>query len=907
MGRCKPRGEPPGLRRVIRLNRSADEGVRKSRRRRGIAAVALAVGASIIPLAPRADAACASVTVEGEWSSIAAPAFPEGPQEIAAFSIVPAAPDSMYATNGRVVMRSDDGGCSWRDVFRLTMLPDLDVPVSALAARIVRIEVPENRPTHVILLAAEDVGRVVRPHVLVSSDAGGTWTSGDAGLPQATGGNLRLHGAPSNPDVAYLSVRSSPASNDVTLFRSANAGRSWQTRSSSPFAVSDFRIDPVNADELWLYGASGVARSTNGGAGIVPTAIEGATPLATVVHPRNGKAVFMGYDPDGGTMVITSDGVTVQRIGAPPNFVLSMADSGELGGVVASVHQGFARFVPPRYWIDIARADQHERPDILDIMVDRTATPSVFGRTAVTIERYRGLSTEIDVGSFDLGRPELRRAVPSLTPADGKVRIRAGATKSVPYRLNVPAEGVGLDVFFLVDTTQSMQSSINGLRTGMQRVADELAASGIDVQFGVGEYKDYSIPGYGRPQEGDFAYRLLQKVGPVGPGLERALEALVAGGGGDPPESGLTALYQAATGEGEPPYVSPAGVPQGSDAGFRPGALKVMINISDAPFHNSPAHPSPPFDTVAAALGERGIKQVGLAVYGPNGVVGAMSSLTAMAAETGTIAPAGGVDCTGDGRADLGSGEPLVCRIDDEASRGVLNLAPAIIATLKSLRRDVPVRLDARQGASVVENVDASARRVNVLAPDVVRFDVSFTCPEALSRSTEVVELGGVVREETIATARAEIECLPLRPDARRAAVDPLDLPPLPAIAPVAPAAAIVLVPPAPPGPLVEHLPTAQNNPAAQTGLASQEEEQLQVAVAQQRLRHEAGEELAFSALPARRSDPVPAPAFVGGAGAILMAAAWAALGRAESRVAAARAGAGRHAGPRPRPARRAR
>jgi len=864
--------------------------VRKSRRRRGIAAVALAVGASILPLAPRADAACASITVAGEWSSIAAPAFPEGRQEITAFSIVPAAPDSIYVTNGRVVMRTDDGGCSWRDVFRLTTLPDLDVPVSSLTARIVRIEVPERRPSHVILLVAEDVGPVVRPHVLVSSDAGGSWTSGDDGLPQATGGNLRLHGAPSNPDVAYLSVRTSPASNDVTLLRSANGGRSWQTRSSSPFALTDFRVDPLNADELWLYGASGVARSTDGGADIVPTAIEGATPIATVVHARDdNKAVFMGYDPDGGTMVITSDGVTVQRIGAPPNFVISMANSGELGGVVASVHQGFARFLPPRYWIDVARVDQHERPDILDIMVDRTTAPSVFGRTAKTIERYRGLSTEVDVGSFDLGRPDVRRAVPSLTPADTTVKLRAGATKSVPYRLNVPAEGVGLDVFFLVDTTQSMQSSINGLRSGMQRVADELAASGIDVQFGVGEYKDYSIPGFGRPQEGDFPYRLLHKVGPVGPGLERALETLVAGGGGDPPESGLTALYQAATGEGEAPYVSPAGVPQGSDAGFRPGALKVMINISDAPFHNSPAHPSPPFGTVAAALAERGIKQVGLAVYGPNGVAGAMTSLTAMAAETDAVAPPGGVDCTGDGRPDLGSGEPLVCRIDDEASRGVLNLAPAIIATLKSLRRDIPVRLDVQRGTSVVESIDASARRVNVLAPDLVRFEVSFTCPLSLTRSREVVEVGGVLGEETIATARAQIECLPLRPGAPRAAGDPPPVPPLPGVAPVAPAAAIVLVPPAPPAPLVEHLPTGQSNPAAQTGLASQEEEQLQVAVAQQRLRHEANEELAFSSLPARRPDPVPAPAFVGAAGAILLAAAWAALGRAESRVAPAR------------------
>ncbi|HVL63938.1 MAG TPA: hypothetical protein VM573_02080 [Actinomycetota bacterium] len=846
----------------------------KHRRARVVAIVALALAAGSLPLAPRAGAACAPITVEGEWTTVAAPSFSDGPATIAAFDVVSTQPQNMFLTNGRVVMRTSDGGCTWTEVFRIEVLPDLDIPVSALNARITRIEIPDRSASRIVLLIAEEVGPVVRPHVAVSDDGGDSWEGGDAGLPVATGGNLRLHGAPSDPDVLYLMARQNPVAGGISLFRSTNGGRTWEERSEADFSAADFLIDPLFPDDLWLFGASGVARSLDGGANVIPTAITGVTPLATLVHKPGAPPIFMGYDPDGGTMVITPNGQIVDRIGAPPNIVLSMATGGSPEDIVASVHRGFFRFVPPYYWVNIGRDDQHERENILDLVVDDSAQPSVFGRTATTIERYRGISTVIDLDSFDLTDPDLRRSLPSLTPVDRKIRLKPGETKSVPYDMRVPPEDVGLDVFFLVDTTVSMQSSINGLRKGMQRIADRLAASGIDVQFGVGDYKEYPIPGYGDPGQGDYPYRLQAKIAPVGTALEGALEALEARGGGDIPESTLTALQQAATGEGEPPFV-----PAGQDAGFRPGALKVIINITDAPFHNSAAHPSPDMAAVIETLREKEILQIGLGVYGPNGA-GGLSHLKQVAEGTDALAPPGGVDCDGDGDDDLGEGEPLVCRIDSY-STDVANLGPPIIATLEALRKDVPVRLEVSGAGDLLGEVTATTDRVNVLAPDRVRFDVEFTCPRSFVRETADVELTGFAAGSEIAGARARVVCLP----AEREKVEPPPLAATPA-APVAPLAAIVLVPPAPPAPIVEHIPGAQSNPAAQTGFASQEEEQLQVATAVQRgvPEPDTEEQLAFTAYTARRKDPAPAPAFIGAAAAMFLAAAYLQAARQSAR-----------------------
>ena len=116
--------------------------------------------------------------------------------------------------------------------------------------------------------------------------------------------------------------------------------------------------------------------------------------------------------------------------------------------------------------------------------------------------------------------------------------------------------------------------------------------------------------------------------------LADALEKLESSGGGraDLPESQLTGLYQAVTGEGQSGFVPPE-----QDADFRPGALKEIVHITDAAFHDDAAHPSPPFEQVAAALRDRGVLQIGLAVYGRNGPDG-LPHLTDMASSTDTPA-----------------------------------------------------------------------------------------------------------------------------------------------------------------------------------------------------------------------------------------------------------------------------
>ncbi len=96
----------------------------------------------------------------------------------------------------------------------------------------------------------------------------------------------------------------------------------------------------------------------------------------------------------------------------------------------------------------------------------------------------------------------------SLRPRATTLKLKAGRSEEVDYRFSLPANPTPLDVFFLVDTSSSMDMSIDKLRDGMQRIVDALAAPKIDVQFGVGEIKDYPIPGFGDPTAGDFPYRL---------------------------------------------------------------------------------------------------------------------------------------------------------------------------------------------------------------------------------------------------------------------------------------------------------------------------------------------------------------------------------------------------------------
>ena len=796
-----------------------------------------------------AGAPCGGVKAGPEWTTISAPEFPplDGPapgpaHSIAAFAVAPRLPDRIWVTNGDTVMRTDDGGCTWTEEFSLDLLPSLDIPVSEINTTIRAVEVPEasGAQDEVHLLVDEQVGPVHRVHVVSSSDAGANWTARDSGLPPTSGAPIELVVAPSDADALYLLLQGSPATG-AEVWATDNGGGTWELRGEASGA-NRVRVDPLNADELW-FGGSALLHSVDGGRNSSEIKyVSNPVGVIDVFHAPGAPSRIMAYQVEGQSFMRSDDGgKTWVALNAPRQPMISMAHGNSPDEMILTAHGTVHRFRAPSYWIEVTPGliqgvkASPDYEDILDIQVSRTEAPHAFGFTSDTIERYTG---------FSIVLPPITPTAPAgggiaeLVSSRDEVRIPPGGQRKVDYDLSLPPQPTPLDVFFLMDTTQSMDSSINGLLKGMHQISSDLARSKIDVWFGVGEFKDYPIPGYGDPISGDFPYRLNRKMGPADASLVAAIEEMQASGGGDHhlPESQLTALYQSVTGAGEPGFVD-----ANQDAGFRSGAVKVVVLITDAGFEDSAAHPSPPFSAVAGELTADGVYQVGLAVYGPWGVKAALADLEEMAQATGTRVPPGGVDCDGDGVKELTAGAPLVCEVDD--AYGHVELAPAIIATLRAITDIAPVELVATKGARLVDDISPTYPSVDVKDPQTLAFTVTYACPE-IGRVSETVKLVGTVRGTGVAGVSTDVVCRPGLQERRRG---PGPAPPLPPAD--RPVVAAVPIPPAPAPPASQL--QSQPNPHAQAALAQQEQQQPEVAMAQS-LDDQMEEEFAMSSFDRR-------------------------------------------------------
>lgn len=201
------------------------------------------------------------------------------------------------------------------------------------------------------------------------------------------------------------------------------------------------------------------------------------------------------------------------------------------------------------------------------------------------------------------------------------------------------------DIYFLIDTTGSMQGPIDNVTRSLASISTQINARIPNVQMGVGHYDDFPNEtdifslGYGGP--GDVPYAHDQDITASIADVQSALNRLSAAGGADTPESSVEALYQTATGEGAtwtfggaPPFELPRrrcpAVPDetGRRRGypcFRPDSLPIIVLVTDAPFHNGPGgseaytgiSPAPHFfDQAVTALNNIGARFIGVAVGG---------------------------------------------------------------------------------------------------------------------------------------------------------------------------------------------------------------------------------------------------------------------------------------------------
>jgi hypothetical protein len=192
------------------------------------------------------------------------------------------------------------------------------------------------------------------------------------------------------------------------------------------------------------------------------------------------------------------------------------------------------------------------------------------------------------------------------------------------------------DVFFLMDTTGSMYSEVGNVQTRMETVIIPGVQALIpDVQFGAGGFDDFPVGSHGSttdrpyyhlidivPYEQDLGamaassvFADVQQFSPSGangtPDIIDAVRAYPRHSGANGCESGVEALYQTATGEGisypggSIPGKTCASIPDetGPRRGypcFRPGALPIVVFVSDAPYHN-PVPSGWPTDTLEGA------------------------------------------------------------------------------------------------------------------------------------------------------------------------------------------------------------------------------------------------------------------------------------------------------------------
>lgn len=151
----------------------------------------------------------------------------------------------------------------------------------------------------------------------------------------------------------------------------------------------------------------------------------------------------------------------------------------------------------------------------------------------------------------------------SVTPTSFSDTLAPGASTTITKTITVNAgtpTTAKVDVFFLADTTGSMGGEISAVKTGASAMLSSLSGLG-DVQFGVGEYRDFGDP---------YAYRLNTAMTSSSASAQTGINAWSASGGGDWEEAQLYALTNAA----------------GSSTGWRAGSTRILVWFGDAPGHD---------------------------------------------------------------------------------------------------------------------------------------------------------------------------------------------------------------------------------------------------------------------------------------------------------------------------------
>ncbi|MBX7195224.1 MAG: thrombospondin type 3 repeat-containing protein [Sandaracinaceae bacterium] len=225
------------------------------------------------------------------------------------------------------------------------------------------------------------------------------------------------------------------------------------------------------------------------------------------------------------------------------------------------------------------------------------------------------------------------------------------------------------DIYFLIDTTGSMQGAIDDVNSSLMSIVTTVAGLIPDAQFGVGRHDDFPVDPYGWSASNGAIFGLPRADTPYGhlvditadiASVNRAL-GLVVNGGNDEPESQTAAVYLTASGMGMtygdddfgtssiparhcPTIPDEVGARRGYPC-FRPGSLPIVVLVSDASWHNGTGGSNAyggvagavTFAQATAAMNEIGARFIGANV----GYANSLNDMNAMARATGSVDASG--------------------------------------------------------------------------------------------------------------------------------------------------------------------------------------------------------------------------------------------------------------------------
>ena len=159
------------------------------------------------------------------------------------------------------------------------------------------------------------------------------------------------------------------------------------------------------------------------------------------------------------------------------------------------------------------------------------------------------------------------------------------------------------DLFFLMDTTASMDAELGRIRSTVATPETGLiarsAATLADVRFGAGQHEDFPFGGYGAGSDAVFRLATALREADRAEQVRDAFEAMAIHDGADGPEAATEALYHVVTGEGGtwshtsggtytmPRYASECSSGWGAPC-FRADSLAVVLHFTDFCSHQGP-------------------------------------------------------------------------------------------------------------------------------------------------------------------------------------------------------------------------------------------------------------------------------------------------------------------------------